>query len=106
MLRNLLLVSWRNLVRNKVNSIIHISGLAIGIAAVIFIFFFVRDELKYDRFFANADHVFQVNTVGKQNGQEFTAGNTGAPIGPTMVELYPEIETFTRIYRPAVIFKK
>ncbi|HEX6180839.1 MAG TPA: ABC transporter permease, partial [Chitinophagaceae bacterium] len=100
MLRNLLLVSWRNLVRNKINSTIHIAGLAIGIAAVIFIFFFVRDELRYDRFFANAEHIFQVNTVGKQNGQEFTAGNTGAPIGPTMVELYPEIETYTRIYRP------
>ncbi|HYF31246.1 MAG TPA: ABC transporter permease [Chitinophagaceae bacterium] len=100
MIKNLLLIAWRNMSRNKVNSVIHISGLAIGIAAVVFIFFFVQDELKYDRFFTRADHIFQVNTVGIDNGQEFTTGNTGAAIGPTMHDEFPEVETYARIYRP------
>jgi len=100
MIRNYFLIAWRNILRNKVNSVINIAGLAIGMACVILILFFVQDELKYDRFFKNADKIFQVNMIGSENGTDFPTGNTGASIGPTMVSEYPEIETYVRIYRP------
>ena len=61
MFSNYLKIAWRNLLRNKVNSFINIAGLAIGIASVILILFFVQDELRYDRFFKQADRIYQVN---------------------------------------------
>ena len=100
MVKNYFLIAWRNIKRNRVNSIINIAGLAIGMACVILIMFFVQDEFKYDRFLKNADRIFQVNMIGSQNGTDFPTGNTGAAIGPTMVSEYPEIESYVRIYRP------
>lgn len=100
MIKNYFLIAWRNIKRNRVNSIINIAGLAIGMACVILIMFYVQDEFKYDRFLKNADRIFQVNMIGSENGTDFPTGNTGAAIGPTMVSEYPEIESYVRIYRP------
>ncbi len=61
MIKNYLKTAWRNMLRNKVNSLLNISGLAIAMACVIMIVMYVRDELSYDKFFANADHIFQLN---------------------------------------------
>ena len=89
------------MLRNKVNSILNISGLAIAIACVIMIALYVRDELSYDRFFANADHLFQVNMIFTENGIDGQAGGNTAPAaGPTLKEMYPEVEAYTRVYRP------
>jgi len=100
MLTNYFKIAWRTLVRNKANSLINISGLAIGIASVILILMYVQDELKYDRFYHHADHIFQVNLDGKMGGEEFINGNTPAPTGATLVNEFPEMKTYTRIYRP------
>lgn len=90
--------------RNKVNSIINISGLAIAIASVIFIVMWVKDELGYDVFFKEADHIFQVNmTINDKGVTNTTGGNTAPAVTPTMLSIYPEIESYVRIYRPGDI---
>ena len=89
------------MLRNKVNSILNISGLAIAMACVIMIVMYVRDELSYDKFFANADHIFQLNMTIKDNGVESTTGGNTAPaVGPTLKDMYPEVESYARVYRP------
>ncbi len=102
MFKNYLKTAWRNMQRNKVNSILNISGLAIAMACVIMIAMYVKDELSYDRFFANADHLFQVNmTVADNGGPEgTTGGNTAPAVGPTLKDMYPEVESYARVYRP------
>lgn len=103
MIRNNLKIAWRNIANNKVNSFINIAGLAIGMACVILILFYVRDELKYDRFLNQADRIYQVNFNGIENGNEFLTGNTAPAVGPALVNEFPEIETYARIYRPGDI---
>src|ERR1044072_3862291 len=94
-------LAWRNIQRNKVNSFIHIAGLSIGMACVILIVMYVKDELNYDKFFSNADHIFQVNMTTMDNGVESTTGGNTAPaVGPALVAEYPEVEGYARIYRP------
>lgn len=101
MFRNYLLTAWRNMKRNKANSIINISGLAIAIACVIFIVMYVKDELGYDAFLKDADHVFQVNMMITDKGiANTTGGNTAPAVTPTMLGMYPEVESYARIYRP------
>jgi len=48
MLKNYLKIALRSLNRNKINSIINISGLAIGLACVLLIGLYIKDELSYD----------------------------------------------------------
>ena len=65
MIRNYIKIILRNAFRYKGNSIINISGLAIGLTCVILIALYVKDELGYDRFFKDADRVYRVNINGK-----------------------------------------
>lgn len=57
MLRNYLLVTFRNLLKNRVYSFINIAGLSIGIGCSIMILLWVHDELSYDRFHPKADRL-------------------------------------------------
>ena len=102
MFKNHLKITIRNAFRHKGNSIINISGLALGLASVILIALFVTNELGYDRFFDDADQVYRVNINGKMGDGEFYAGYTPPPAGRTLMETFPEIESFTRIYRPGI----
>lgn len=60
MLRNYLLITFRNLVKNGFYSFINISGLAIGITCSILIMLWVNDETSYDKFLPKADRLYQV----------------------------------------------
>ncbi len=101
MFKNYFKVALRNMQRNKVNSFINIVGLAIGMACVILIVMYVQDEITYDKFFKDADHIFQVNmTVTDKGVTNTTGGNTAPRVTPTMLSMYPEIESYARIYRP------
>ncbi len=58
MFSNYLKVALRNLLRHKGYSAINIFGLAVGMAACIVILLWVRFNLSYDDFHANADRVY------------------------------------------------
>src|SRR5580698_3122462 len=98
MLRNYFVIAWRNILRNKTNSIINIAGLAIGIACVVLITLYVRDELKFDRFFKNADRIYQVDLDAMMGGQGGLLSNTPPSVGPALQKSFPEIEAYSRFY--------
>lgn len=100
MIRNYFKTAWRNLLRNKVSSIINISGLAIGMACVLLISMYVADELSYDRFFEDAGRIYRVNIDGKMGNNQFLAGHTPPPAGAALMNNYPQIESYTRIHTP------
>ena len=100
MFKNYFKTAWRNMLSRKANSFINIAGLSIGIACVIFIVLYVQDELSYDKFLKDADRIYQVNLNGNIGGQEFLGGGTPPPTGAALVNEFPEIETYTRIYQP------
>lgn len=100
MFRNYIKITWRNLQRNKISSIINIGGLAIGLACVLLIGMYVKDELSYDHFFKDADRIYRVNTHEKLGNDEFTAGHTPPPVGLALANNFPEIESYTRIFKP------
>ncbi|HVW15149.1 MAG TPA: ABC transporter permease [Mucilaginibacter sp.] len=100
MLRNYLTIAWRNLKRNKISSIINVSGLAVGLACVMLIGMYVKDELGYDRFFNDSQRIFRVNIHEKMGNDEFTAAHTPPPLGAALLNNFPEIESYVRIFKP------
>ena len=88
------------MLHNRTSSLINISGLSIGIACTLLIVIFIKNELSYDRFHRDADRIFQVVLNGNMDGQEFWAGNTPPPVGAALTSNIPEIESFTRFYKP------
>jgi putative ABC transport system permease protein len=91
MLKNYLIVTWRNLVRHKTYSLINLLGLAIGIAFCILSFLFVRHEWSFDRFHEHVDRIFRVNRVTATSGDKEINALTQVAVGPTLVEEFPEV---------------
>jgi putative ABC transport system permease protein len=50
MIRNLLLVALRNFRKDKWYSLLNVLGLTIGITFSLFLVFYIKDELDYDRY--------------------------------------------------------
>ena len=69
MLKSYFLIAWRGLVKNRVYSFINLTGLATGIGVIILISLWIRDELNYNRGFANYEHIVRV-MVTQTNGND------------------------------------
>lgn len=97
MLRNYLQVAFRNLLRNRISSIVNILGLAIGMAAFILIIQYVRFELSYDDFHEKGDRIYRMQQDRYDKGVLSTQWAAGCPaVGQALYENYEEVESFTR----------
>jgi|SRR5450631_483237 len=78
MLRNYLLITFRNFRSQKLFSLLNIFGLALGLASAIIIFLYVNDELQYDTMQRDYKNTYRIGcTFINPDGQRFD--NTVAP---------------------------
>lgn len=68
MFKNYFKTAWRNLIKNKTQSIINIAGLAVGMAVAMLIGLWIRDELSFDKYHQNYDRIAQVMEANTING--------------------------------------
>ncbi|MDZ4710583.1 MAG: hypothetical protein SH818_19440 [Saprospiraceae bacterium] len=68
MLKNYLLISWRNLWRNKIYLAINIFGLVTGITAFLLIANYLRFEYSYDDTHINKERIFRIPMSLAENG--------------------------------------
>jgi putative ABC transport system permease protein len=102
MLLNFVKIAYRNLLKNKVFSIVNIFGLAIGMAACFFIFAYVHFESSYDSFHRQKVDLFRVNTAyGGSYGNGIESTNHPAT-GPAMKADFPEVKDFARVVRSSI----
>jgi putative ABC transport system permease protein len=80
MLKNYILVAFRQLRRNKLHSIINISGLAIGLAIVLLIGLWVVDEFTYDRFNPHYNQVARIMQFETSNGETGVTASLPMPL--------------------------
>lgn len=80
MLRNYLIIAFRNLTRNSIYSFINITGLAVGIACSILIMLWVWDEVSYDRFHTNNEQLGQLQFNNFFSDKISTSN--AVPLGP------------------------
>lgn len=99
MLKNYFKITLRNLLRNKIYSIINIVGLSLGLACAMLIMLYTKDELSYDRFHRNADRIYRVvhNRINPDGSMQSKGGNSGYLQGPKFHSSIPEIESFVRL---------
>ena len=99
MFKNYLKTSLRNFFRNKSNTVINVSGLAIGIAACLIIYLVLNYELSFDSFFQNKDNIYRVVTI--RHSPKGNLYSSGAPF-PTAEALridYPRLKEVADIYQ-------
>lgn len=97
MLRNYLTIGFRNLLKNKLFSIINISGMAISVACFLIIGLFVIDELSYDKEVKDRDLKFRVyNDRFTDDGTQSVAAMVPPMVAPTLKTDYPEVDYYFR----------
>ncbi|MFT3705405.1 MAG: ABC transporter permease [Agriterribacter sp.] len=97
MFKNLLLVALRNFKRDKWYSLLNIIGLAIGITFGLFLIFYIKDELSYDKYNEKADRIFRINSIIKEADRDTMRWAIAPfPLGPAVAKDYPEVEESVR----------
>jgi putative ABC transport system permease protein len=100
MLKNFILITLRNTIRDKAFFILNVLGLSLGIAGSILILLYVQHELSYDKFHNRADRTYRINCYAKLEGKELSMAVTAPPQARVFKEEYPEVEDATRYYYP------
>lgn len=105
MLKNYLKVTARNLIRNKLFSVINITGLSLGIAGSLLMLVYVSNQLSYESMHKNADKIVRVSAgFGKGESAMKLAGAMPG-IGPAAAQEIPEVRAsvrFRRAYNPKI----
>lgn len=106
MFRNYLLVTFRNLIKNKVFTLINILGLGLALAVCIVAFFNNMFNYEFDRQNANFDEIYRVNSFRDMQGREQEYGSVPATLGLQIKNEIPGIEKCARIARSGSPLKK
>ncbi|QHS63392.1 ABC transporter permease [Chitinophaga agri] len=98
MFKNYFKTAFRNLLRNKIYSIINILGLSMGLACGMLIILYVKDEVSYDRFHDRLDNIYRVSSLqtGTDRGDSYNA-YSGYLQGPRFAASVSGIKAFVRI---------
>jgi putative ABC transport system permease protein len=67
MLKNFIVVAWRNTLRNRTYASLNVAGLALGLATFLMMYWVVRFENSFDRYHPGADRMYQVMSYDKFN---------------------------------------
>lgn len=100
MFRNYFKTAWRNLLKNRIFSTINLIGLTIGMTAVMLIWFWVQNELSYDRFYSNSEDLYKLYNKNTDGGNVNVWDVTSGPAAKELKDNYPEVKDAARIYWP------
>src|ERR1700744_1898269 len=97
MFKNYLTIAFRNIVRHKAYSFINIAGLAIGMAASILLWLWVKHELSYDRWHEHAGQTYRITVTASE---DFKAAVNPAGMPEGLQAEMPEIKNTVRLSHP------
>jgi len=99
MFRNYFLVTFRNLWKNKVFTLINIVGLGIALAICIVAFFNHMFNYEFDRTHENFSEIYRVTSFRDMQGREQEYGIVPATLGLEIKKDIPGIERAARLMR-------
>lgn len=106
MIKNLFIIGLRNFRKYKWYSLLNVLGLTIGISFSLFLIFYVRDELSFDRYNQNADRIYRINSYIQERDKNTDWTITQFPLAPTLKKDFPEVEEAVRFAsRERTLFK-
>ena len=95
MFSNYFKIAIRSLVKFKGYAMINLFGLALGLAVGILIMLYALDELSYDRFHANRNRIYRVesNFYAIASGEKDSYPANAWPVGAILKKEFPEVES-------------
>jgi putative ABC transport system permease protein len=84
MFKNYFRIAARHLRKQKMYSAIKIGGFALSIAACLLIALYIKDELSYDRNWAQADRIYRITGEYDNNGKIETGADWPPPMAKSI----------------------
>jgi putative ABC transport system permease protein len=97
MYKNYFKVTFRVFNREKLYSLINVSGLALGFTCCLLIYLFITDELSYDRFHHDNDRIYRVAAAYMRQGQWEPYASNSWRTSELFKNNYTEVEHLVRI---------
>lgn len=91
--------AWRNIVSNKLFTILNIAGLAIGLCVSILLFAYVFNELSFDRMYKNSANIYHVNMETTANYNYEKWAELPNAVGPALKQDLPQVKYATRLIK-------
>lgn len=105
MIRNYLKVALRSIFRNKLTAFINIAGLAIAMASAMLIYFFITDELSYDKYHSKIDRTYRVTRewFNREGVSTLHLSSVAPPFGPLLKNDFGEVEVMARTLQNSLV---
>ena len=98
MLKHYFKIAWQSLLHQRLNSVINISGLSIGMAASLLIFLWVSNELSFDKFHKDSATIYRLkNYLAIDKKDTWVWENSPYLLGDELQKKLPEVLAVTRI---------
>lgn len=97
MIKNYMMIAFRNIMKYKVHSIITIVGLSIGITCALFILLYILHESSFDNYHPDQDSIFRVAREFKTQSTESLLAITSPPLAPALKENFPGVKYVARV---------
>ena len=98
MIKNYLLVTFRNLYKNKVYALINILGLGMALAICIVAYFNHMFGHNFDRQHEHFEELYRVTSNRQMSEREQEFGIVPAPLGPEVLKDLPAVKNAARIF--------
>lgn len=105
MIKNYFKTAWRNLWRNKLYSIITVSGLSLSMAGAILLLIWIQNAMSMDQFHTKSSVLYQLYKKASVNGYVETWEATPAAAAPALAKDHQEIRSTARMLGTNGLFK-
>lgn len=99
MLANNFKIILRTLGKQKSFTLIHIVGLTLGLTCCLLIYLFIQHELSFDKFNSQADRIYKVCSIDKNQTGMHYSGGTPYPMAPALRTDMPGLDKVARIHQ-------
>lgn len=98
MLKNYFKTAWRNLAKNKVFTLLNITGLSISVVVCLIIGIWLTRELSFDNFHPNGSKIFRVSNTFKSESESFSQAPSGPAFGAQLPNELPIVKSACRVF--------
>ncbi len=99
MIKSYLKTAIRHFSRQKGYTFINMFGLTVGLACCIVIFLYVSDEMSYDKYHTDLDHIYRVAVRVESPTYNSTSAQTCAPVAQVLRDNFPQVEQVAQVFR-------
>lgn len=91
--------TFRNLRKQRLNAIINLTGLSIGLACCLLIALYINHELQYDQYHEKSDRIWRVTRdfLSPDGGVYLQLSAIAPPFAPLIKEEFAEVEEIARL---------